>query len=128
MRYVVQRLTRFLIVFFIVTFGVMVLLRLGLDRPGDPARTMLGGFASQEQIDADRRRSTTSTSNYLVQYFHWLRLMVFEGDFGFSVSNNIAVSSLIARRIVTTLLLGVYALALALLHRRAAGRAPGLPS
>ena len=50
MRYAVQRLTRFLIVFFIVTFGVMVLLRLGLNRPGDPARTMLGGFASEEQI------------------------------------------------------------------------------
>ena len=53
MRYAVQRLTRFLIVFFIVTFGVMVLLRLGLNRPGDPARTMLGGFATAEQIDDD---------------------------------------------------------------------------
>ena len=52
MRYVVQRLTRFLIVFFIVTFGVMVLLRLGLDQPGDPARTMLGGFAT---AGGDRR-------------------------------------------------------------------------
>ena len=113
MRYAVERLTRFLIVFFIVTFGVMVLLRLGLNRPGDPARTMLGGFASDEEI-----ASTTAKfhldENYLVQYLHWLRLIVFERDFGFSVSNNIAVSSLIARRIVTTLLLGVYAVTLAL--------------
>ena len=113
MRYALQRLTRFLIVFFVVTFGVMVLLRLGLDRPGDPARTMLGGVASQEEIDA-----TTATfhldQNYLVQYFHWLRLIVLERDFGFSVSNNIAVRSLIASRIVVTLLLGVYAIVLAL--------------
>ena len=61
MRYALQRLTRFLIVFFIVTFGVMVLLRLGLNRPGDPARTMLGGFASEEQIDATTEPGTTST-------------------------------------------------------------------
>jgi peptide/nickel transport system permease protein len=114
MRYAVQRLTRFLIVFFVVTFGVMVLLRLGLDQPGDPARTMLGGFASEEEIAATTAKFHLD-DNYLVQYLHWLRLMVFEGDFGFSVSNNVAVSSLIARRIVTTLLLGIYALALALL-------------
>jgi peptide/nickel transport system permease protein len=114
MRYVAHRLIRFATVFFVVTFGVMVLLRLGLDQPGDPARTMLGGFATQEQIDATTERFRLD-ENYLVQYAQWLRLMLFEGDFGFSVSNNIAVSSLIARRIVTTVLLGVYALGLALL-------------
>jgi peptide/nickel transport system permease protein len=113
MRYAVQRLTRFAIVFFLVTFGVMVLLRLGLDRPGDPARTMLGGIASQEQIDATTERFRLD-ANYLVQYVRWLRLLVLEGDLGFSVSNNLAVSTLISRRIVTTLLLGFYALTLAL--------------
>jgi peptide/nickel transport system permease protein len=114
MRYAVQRLTRFLIVFFVVTFGVMVLMRLGLNRPGDPARTMLGGFATDEQIEATTARYHLD-ENYLVQYFHWLRLIILEGDFGFSVSNNTPVSSLISRRIMTTLLLGVYAVILALL-------------
>jgi peptide/nickel transport system permease protein len=114
MRYAIQRFTRFLIVFFIVTFGVMVLLRLGLDQPGDPARTMLGGFASEEEIAATTAKFHLD-ENYLVQYVHWLRLLVIEQDLGFSVSNNLAVSSLISRRIVTTLLLGVYALSLALL-------------
>jgi peptide/nickel transport system permease protein len=113
MRYVFQRLTRFLIVFFVVTFGVMVLLRLGLDQPGDPARTMLGGIATQEEIDATTAKFHLD-ENYLAQYWHWLRLMVVDQDFGFSVSNNIAVSSLIARRIMITVLLGVYALTLAL--------------
>ena len=56
MRYVGQRVTRFLIVFFIVTFTVMVLLRLGLNSPGDPARTMLGGYPDQALIDADQRQ------------------------------------------------------------------------
>jgi peptide/nickel transport system permease protein len=114
MRYAVERLTRFLIVFFIVTFGVMVLLRLGLNRPGDPARTMLGGFASEEQIAATTAKFHLD-DNYLVQYLHWLRLVVVARDFGFSVSNNVTVGSLISRRIVTTLLLGLYALSLALL-------------
>ena len=47
MRYFLQRLGQFAIVFFIVTFVVMVLMRLGLNAPGDPARTMLGGTADQ---------------------------------------------------------------------------------
>jgi len=114
MRYVVQRLTRFLTVFFIVTFGVLVLLRLGLNQPGDPARTMLGGFSEQTLIDETNAKYHLH-ENYFVQYFHWLRLVVLERDFGFSVSNNIAVSTLISRRIVTTLLLGAYAITLAVL-------------
>ncbi|HET9546695.1 MAG TPA: ABC transporter permease [Desertimonas sp.] len=113
MRYVIQRLTRFLIVFFVVTFGVLVLLRLGLDQPGDPARTMLGGIATQEEIDATTAKFHLD-ENYLAQYWHWLRLIVVDQDFGFSVSYNVAVSTLIARRILITVLLGVYALTLAL--------------
>jgi peptide/nickel transport system permease protein len=112
--YVVQRLTRFVIVFVIVTFGVLVLLRLGLNQPGDPARTMLGGFSEQALIDQTNARYHLN-DNYFVQYFHWLRLVVLERDFGFSVSNNTDVSTLIARRLVTTLLLGVYAIGLAVL-------------
>lgn len=114
MRYALQRLTRFVTVFFIVTFGVMVLLRLGLNRPGDPARTMLGGFPTQEEMDAATAKFHLD-ENYLVQYFHWLRLLVVERDFGFSVSNSMAVQTLIARRIVTTLLLGTYAIGLGVL-------------
>ena len=61
MRYFLIRFGRFLIVFFIVTFGVMVLLRIGLNAPGDPARTMLGGTASQAADRRGHRRATTST-------------------------------------------------------------------
>jgi peptide/nickel transport system permease protein len=114
MRYVAQRLARFLIVFVLVTFSVMVLLRLGLDQPGDPARTMLGGFADQALIDQTNARYHLH-DNYVLQYVHWLRLMIFERDFGFSVSNSMPVRSLIAKRIVTTLLLGVYGITIAVL-------------
>jgi len=114
MRYIGQRLTRFAIVFFIVTFAVMVVLRLGLNQPGDPARSMLGGFADPAQIEATNAKYHLH-DNYLVQYFHWLRLVIWNRDFGFSVSNNIAVRTLISKRIVTTLLLGVYAITAAVL-------------
>jgi peptide/nickel transport system permease protein len=114
MRYVGQRLTRFLIVFFIVTFTVMVLLRLGLNSPGDPARTMLGGYPDQAMIDAVNAKYHLH-DNYLVQYFHWLRLVIVERDFGFSVSNSLPVRTLISKRIVVTLLLGAYAITLAVL-------------
>jgi peptide/nickel transport system permease protein len=114
MRYVGQRLTRFLIVFVIVTFTVMVLLRLGLNSPGDPARTMLGGYPDQALIDSVNAKYHLH-DNYLVQYFHWLRLVIVERDFGFSVSNSLPVRTLISKRIVVTLLLGAYAITLAVL-------------
>lgn len=113
-RYVLQRLTQFLIVFFIVTFGVMVFLRLGLDAPDDPARTMLGGYPDQALIDATNEKYHLQ-SNYLVQYFYWLKGLVIDQDLGYSVSNTSAVSSLIAARIGVTLLLGFYVIGVALL-------------
>jgi peptide/nickel transport system permease protein len=107
-RYFGQRLLQFLIVFFIVTFGVMVLLRLGLDAPGDPARTLLGGAATQEQIDATTEKYHLD-SNYLVQYWYWLKGML-TGDFGYSVTNNLPVADLMKPRVMTTVLLGFYAM------------------
>ncbi len=113
MRYFLQRLLQFLIVFFIVTFGVMVLLRLGLDGPGDPARTLLGGAATPEQIEATNEKYHLD-SNYFVQYWYWLKGML-TGDFGYSVTNNLPVADLMKGRVMTTLLLGFYAMT----HRRA---------
>ena len=108
MRYVLQRLLQFAIVFFIVTFGVMVLIRLGLNAPGDPARTLLGGTADQELIDATTEKYRLD-SNYFTQYFFWLKGML-TGDMGFSVPNSLPVSTLIRSRVMTTLLLGTYAI------------------
>ncbi len=108
MRYFLIRFGRFLIVFFVVTFGVMVLMRIGLNSPGDPARTMLGGTASQAQIDEVTRRYHLD-SNLLVQYLWWLKGMV-TGDMGISVQQNITVAKYIKPRILTTMFLGVYSI------------------
>jgi peptide/nickel transport system permease protein len=113
MRYATQRLIQFLIVFFIVTFGVMVLLRLGLDAEGDPARTLLGGVPTQEEIDTYTAKYHLD-SNYLVQYWYWLTSML-QLDFGYSVQNRVPVSTLIGDRIMTTVLLGAYTLIFGLL-------------
>jgi peptide/nickel transport system permease protein len=112
MRYFLIRFGRFLIVFFIVTFGVMVLLRVGLNAPGDPARTMLGGTASQQQIDTVTARYHLD-QNLLVQYFWWLKGML-TGDMGVSVQQNLTVAEYIKPRVLTTLLLGVYSMVFAL--------------
>lgn len=113
MRYFLQRLLQFAIVFFIVTFVVMVLMRLGLNAPGDPARTLLGGTADQELIDATTEKFKLD-SNYLTQYLFWLGNMI-QGDMGFSVPNSLPVLDLITGRVMTTLLLGAYAIIWALI-------------
>ena len=56
MRYFLQKLSQFLIVFFLVTFGVLILMRLGLNAPGDPARTLLGGTADLKLIEETTQR------------------------------------------------------------------------
>ena len=113
MRYFLVRFARFVIVFFIVTFSVMVLLRIGLNAPGDPARTMLGGTPTQAQMDAVTQKYHLD-QNLLVQYFWWLKGMI-TGDMGVSVQQNVTVANYIKPRILTTLLLGVYAMVWALI-------------
>lgn len=113
MRYFVQKLSQFLIVFFLVTFGVLILMRLGLDAPGDPARTLLGGTADQNLIDQTTKKYHLDR-NYLIQYFHFIKgLATF--DMGFSVQNSTPVSTYMKTRVMTTLLIGVYAITFALL-------------
>lgn len=113
MRYFLQRLGQFAIVFFIVTFGVMWLIRLGLNAPGDPARTMLAGTADQALIDLTTEKYKLD-QNLLVQYVFWMKGML-TGDMGFSVPNQVTVARLISNRVVTTLLLGFYATVFALM-------------
>lgn len=112
MRYLVQRILRFAVVFFLVTFGLMVLMRLGMNKPGDPARTMLGGTVTQQQID-ETTKAYHLDSPLIVQYGYWLKGMV-SGDMGVSVQQNLHVSTYIKSRVLTTLFLGVYSLLLAM--------------
>jgi peptide/nickel transport system permease protein len=112
MRYFLQKLVQFLIVFFVVTFAVLILMRLGLNAPGDPARTLLGGTADQVLIERTTKEYHLD-QNYFVQYFYFVKGLV-TGDMGFSVQYSTPVSTYIKGRILTTVLLGVYAMVIAL--------------
>ncbi len=113
MRYVLQRLLQFVIVFFLVTFGVMVFMRIGMNKPGDPALTMLGGTVKLDLAQAVNAKYHLN-SNLFVQYGYWLGKM-FHGDFGLSIQQNTTVAKYLSGRVLVTLFLGFYAVLWALI-------------
>ncbi|MGZ4766170.1 MAG: ABC transporter permease [Ilumatobacteraceae bacterium] len=113
MRYVLQRLLQFVIVFVLVTFGVMVFMRIGMDKPGDPALTMLGGTVKLDLAQAVNAKYHLN-SNLFVQYGYWLGKM-FHGDFGLSIQQNTTVAKYLSGRVLVTFFLGFYAVLWALI-------------
>jgi peptide/nickel transport system permease protein len=112
-RYFLQRFLQFVIVFFLVTFGVMVFMRIGMNKPGDPARTMLGGVVSDEKAAAVNAQYHLN-DNLFLQYFFWLGKM-FRGDFGISVQQNVTVANYMKGRVLVTFFLGFYSILWALI-------------
>ena len=113
MRYVLQRLLQFVIVFVLVTFGVMVFMRIGMNKPGDPALTMLGGTVKLDLAQAVNAKYHLN-SNLFVQYGYWLGKM-FHGDFGLSIQQNTTVAKYLSGRVLVTFFLGFYAVLWALI-------------
>jgi len=109
-RYAFQRFLQFLLVFFIVTFFVLVATRIGIP---DIGRRMLGGTASDAQIKEVTARYHLD-SNYVVQYLYWLKNLV-TLNLGRSEIFSTAVSTLLRQKFVATLLLGMYAIVLSLI-------------
>jgi peptide/nickel transport system permease protein len=108
MRYFLQRLLQFAIVFFLVTFGVMVFMRIGMNKPGDPARTMLGGTVTPEQA-ATVNAKYHLNANLFTQYGYWFVKMI-RGDFGISVQQSTTVAKYLSGRVLVTIFLGTYAI------------------
>lgn len=113
MRYVLQRLLQFAIVFFLVTFGVMVFMRIGMNKPGDPALTMLGGTVRLDQAEAVNAKYHLN-DNLFSQYAYWLGNM-FRGDFGISVQQSTTVAKYLSGRVLVTLFLGFYSIVWAMI-------------
>ena len=78
MRYVLQRLFQFLIVFVIVTFVVMVFTRIG---SRDPVRDLAGGAVGEAQIEQVREDYPYLDKPLVQQYVYWLGDFV-TGDLG----------------------------------------------
>jgi peptide/nickel transport system permease protein len=91
--YVARRLAMTLPTLLLVAVAVFTLMRL---IPGDPAQLMLGDSADAAQLDALRRQLGLEGSIF-TQFFHWLG-RVLAGDFGQSITNNLAVLPLIWER------------------------------
>lgn len=109
MRYFLQRFLQLLLVFFIVTFSVLVVMRIG----SPDARTLAIKLAGKplteiEQNDLISRYSLDS--NFFSQYLTWLKQLIFHFDLGESPQNSSTVANLLKPRVWTTVLLGLYAI------------------
>ena len=93
-QYVVQRLLLALIVVLGVTFVVFMIVQVV---PGDPARVVLGPYASDEAVQGLRERLGLNRP-FLEQYLAWLGGLL-RGDFGQSLLNGQEVAPQLGGRI-----------------------------
>ena len=107
--YVLKRLGLALLVALTVSFLAYMLVFLS----GDPALALAGEGARQADIDMVRKTYGLDRP-VLVQYADWLWKLV-QGNLGTSVYFKTEVGALVFEKLKVTLLLGVYALAVALL-------------
>jgi peptide/nickel transport system permease protein len=115
-----QFLTRRLLLLLPVTFGVLTLVfSLVHLIPGDPVEIMLGEGASAADLE-NLRHQLGLDRPLAVQYGHYLGGL-FRGDLGTSLSYGEPVASLIAGRLVPTLLLTLASMAVALVIALPAG-------
>lgn len=100
--YIVRRLLRTIPIIIGVTLVTFLILHL---TPGDPARIMLGPYATEEGLAAIR--ATYGLDQPVpVQYLTWIRNLL-QGDMGTSIRYNRPVTQLILDRIGVTLTLTI---------------------
>lgn len=115
-RFVVSRIIQTAVVVALLTFIAFLLLQMV---PGDPARTILGNEASQEQVNALRKELWLDRP-VIVQYGHWL-LNAVRGNFGESMLYRLTVRDLFTTRVPITGYLSLIALIAATFLGIAAG-------
>lgn len=110
MAYMRRRFLYLLLQVFVLLSMMFFLFRLV---PGDPASLMLGGNASQADVDALRAKLGLDEP-LLLQYKTYL-LHMLQGNFGFSLSYNLPVLRVVADRIAPTVELMLLSIVLAVL-------------
>jgi peptide/nickel transport system permease protein len=107
-RFLLRRLGLALLTLLLVSVIVFVTVQL---LPGDLGRTILGPYASEEQV-AELNESLGADDPALVRYADWLSRFV-QGDWGTSAVLRQPVRPLVLDRLGNSLLLALYALVLA---------------
>ena len=105
MRYAVQRLVQFVLVFIVVTFTVLAFTRIGSE---DPARDLAGGAVSEAQIEQVEADYPYLDDPLVVQYAHWLK-DVLTGEWGRSYVTSQSVVEMFQQRLPTTLFITMWA-------------------
>jgi len=106
-RYILKRLGLTVITLVIVSFVVFAASQL---LPGDVGRTILGPYASQEQVDA-LDKSLGNDKPLPVRYWNWASDFV-KGDWGVSPVQNVEVRPLVLGRLKNSLYLAAFAMVL----------------
>ncbi|MFO7707447.1 MAG: ABC transporter permease [Desulfobacterales bacterium] len=114
--YISKRLFHLALIMLGVSLLVFLMLRM---IPGDPARLLLGEFATQEELTRLRTQMGLDRS-YPIQYGIYLA-NILQGDLGNSLRNGAPVAAEIGVRLVATLELAVAAMLIASLVGIAAG-------
>lgn len=109
-KYIIKRILTLIPVLFIVSVFIFMLIHM---IPGDPARTMLGELATEEEVQALRDQMGLNDA-LPVQYVRWLGGL-FTGNFGESVFINEPMSQIISEHLGPTLLLTFYSLIFAVI-------------
>ena len=109
-KYIIKRILTLIPVLFIVSVFIFMLIHM---IPGDPARTMLGELATEEEVQALRDQMGLNDA-LPVQYVRWLGGL-FTGNLGESVFINEPMSQIIFEHLGPTLLLTFYSLIFAVI-------------
>lgn len=112
LRYVLSRLAGAVVTILVGSLMVFIVMKAA---PGDPALIVLGDFATPEAI-AEFNRELGLDQPVLVQYLRWLHGLI-RLDLGnsLSVANNQEIAALLAFRLPNTLMIGLYAIVIAVL-------------
>ena len=108
LRFIAQRLISSILILIVITIVAFAIIQIP---PGDfadvyKAELIALGGASEEEAEeaANRLRDKYGLLDPLpIQYLKWLGAIVFEGDFGWSFSQRVDVSQLLAQRLPRTL-------------------------
>ena len=114
LRYIAQRLVSSVIILIVITIVAFVIIQIP---PGDFAEVYkaeliaLGGASEDEAEEAaNRLRDKYGLLDPLpVQYIKWLGAIVLQGDFGWSFSQRVDVSQLLAQRLPRTIAIALAA-------------------